>query len=468
MNAVYKRGQESSPAGAIPTAGARSQGQVTSAGNFGETHKLVMDQLTSRGVSPQVAAGAVGSMMGESGKGLNPASYVPHDVNGPSGGLANWHDTEDGSVQRLTGLYNFAGTNDITKISPQTQAAYLGHELDTTYKSTLQNLQKATTLEQGNSIWTKQYEAPANADQQATNRLPNGQNFYNWWSQQQAQQAPAPSPTPVAAVTPQGNPQGGQSMNNWISGQQNPATATTTGVDAQSNPVPQAIPAPNPTPAPSTSASATPAPNQTAAQLAAAQPAPPAPEGDNGGIQLADLGTLFDSYASGGLVRSRPNRVASAQPGVAIPTDVGTPPGGNTTANVATSPGYADGGAVSGDSSGDDSEDGSGGFTDADGNPIEQGDGGADETSPMALLSGLGDTIGGGLKYLQSKFSLGQSSSGIPSDPSFLGNVQRLLGGEGAASKEDYAAVAATAGTPRSVAHIVLHEEAEGAATGLC
>ena len=86
-------------------------------------------------------------------------------------------------------------------------------------------------------------------------------------------------------------------------------------------------------------------------------------------------------------------------------------------------------------------EDGSGGFTDADGNPIEQGDGGADETSPMALLSGLGDTIGGGLKYLQSKFSLGQSSSGIPSDPSFLGNVQRLLGGEGAASKEDYAAV---------------------------
>ena len=82
-------------------------------------------------------------------------------MNGPSGGLANWHDTEDGSVQRVTGLYNFAGTNDITKISPQTQAAYLGHELDTTYKSTLQNLQKATTLEQGNSIWTKQYEAPA-------------------------------------------------------------------------------------------------------------------------------------------------------------------------------------------------------------------------------------------------------------------------------------------------------------------
>ena len=77
VNAVYKRGQESSPAGAIPTAGARSQGQVTSAGNFGETDKLVMDQLTSRGVSPQVAAGAVGSMMGESGKGLNPAAEFP-------------------------------------------------------------------------------------------------------------------------------------------------------------------------------------------------------------------------------------------------------------------------------------------------------------------------------------------------------------------------------------------------------
>ena len=34
--------------------------------------------------------------------------------------------------------------------------------------------------------------------------------------------SPCSIPTPVAAVTPQGNPQGGQSMNNWISASRTP------------------------------------------------------------------------------------------------------------------------------------------------------------------------------------------------------------------------------------------------------
>lgn len=68
-------------------------------------------------------------------------------------------------------------------------------------------------------------------------------------------------------------------------------------------------------------------------------------------------GGPVQSFASGGLVakngkQGRPDRVASAQPGVAIPgADRGTSAGGGYTATIATSPGYALGGPI-------DSEDG--------------------------------------------------------------------------------------------------------------
>lgn len=63
-------------------------------------------------------------------------------------------------------------------------------------------------------------------------------------------------------------------------------------------------------------------------------------------------GGPVQSFASGGLVakngtRGRPNRVASAQPGVALPpADRGTGSGGGYTATIATSPGYALGGPI--------------------------------------------------------------------------------------------------------------------------
>ena len=58
-------------------------GSTGSQVSYGSQQAALMHELTSRGVKPEVAAGAVGSIMGESGSHLNPAVYG-YDVNGPS------------------------------------------------------------------------------------------------------------------------------------------------------------------------------------------------------------------------------------------------------------------------------------------------------------------------------------------------------------------------------------------------
>lgn len=154
---------------------------------FGDQHKTLMKVLIDRGVKPEVAAGAVGSLMGESGTLLDPASYNPKDVNGPSGGVASWHDVE-GKPGRFTGLLNYANVprgmavrDGKLTIPFEKQVGYLGHELDTTYKNVLDALRKGRTVEDGASIWTRQFEVPANADEQVAKRTPYGRSLWTWW-----------------------------------------------------------------------------------------------------------------------------------------------------------------------------------------------------------------------------------------------------------------------------------------------
>lgn len=167
----------------LPAAGVGGSTGVT----FGSTHAALMNELTSRGVKPEVAAGAVGSMMGESGRHLNPSLYG-YDVNGPSGGLAQWHDKDGQPGGRFTALLNFAGVskdqavqNGKLTIPVETQAKFLGHELDTSHNRVLKELQGASTVKDGNRIWTVDFEVPANKEAQAAKRASNGEAFWNYW-----------------------------------------------------------------------------------------------------------------------------------------------------------------------------------------------------------------------------------------------------------------------------------------------
>lgn len=144
--------------------------------SFGDAHKLLMNELTSRGVRPEVAAGAVGSLMGESGKGLNPRAYNPNDNGGPSGGIAQWHN------ERLLDLYKFAGANDINKIPLETQVKFLGHELDGKYNNVLEGLKTGRTVADGVNIWTRSYEKPAHPDEQVALRMKHAEGLWNAYS----------------------------------------------------------------------------------------------------------------------------------------------------------------------------------------------------------------------------------------------------------------------------------------------
>jgi hypothetical protein len=172
---------------AAPSAGGSTGGGATQA------HKMIMDELINRGVRPEVAAGAVGSLMGESGSRLNPAAYNPNDNGSPSGGIAQWHK------ERLDGLYKFAGTNDINKIPLETQVKYLGHELDTTHKHVLEGLLQGRTVQDGNSIWTRSYEVPANADHQVELRQKNGDSLWSSYSNNSFASATPSAPVGEAA-----------------------------------------------------------------------------------------------------------------------------------------------------------------------------------------------------------------------------------------------------------------------------
>ncbi len=315
---------------------------------------LLHKELVKRGVDPIVADGAVGAAMGESGRGLNPSTYVADDNGGPSGGMLQWHDGPDS--KRLTGLYSFAGKNDINQIDPTTQASYFGHELDTTHAGVLAALKQAKPgdMSAGNDIMVRKFEVPKDADGQVAARAPYGQSFSSWRLAQ--------------------------------------------------SPTPRAIPAPDPT------------------QMAGDVP----------------------GYAAGGAVvakhggKSRPDREASAQPGIPPRSDVGMGPGGGYSSPTAISPGYADGGAVSGDDDPSDPTSNQNLILASNQVPLSAGSG--NESPPQTdILQGLGDAIGMGLKHLQTTFGLDGSAGGaLPGNPTHASGVQRLASGEGAMSPEDY------------------------------
>lgn len=168
-------------------------------------------------------------------------------------------------------------------------------------------------------------------------------------------------------------------------------------------------------------------------QVATAQPAPATAAIPPANTYASATDTLDDTdpyeseavygHQGGGTVYPTPgpgrdNRVAQAQPGVAIPTGgSGTMPGGDVTASIAASPGYEGGGPAPDQSQAPD---------------------------PSSLLSGLGEALHSGADYIANKFNLHQASSQAVPTADAPSGADAFHRGEGAASPQDLEAVTNT------------------------
>ena len=133
-----------------------------------EAINLIYNELSSRGVKPEVAAGAIAGIMGESGPNIDPLSFNAKDPGGGAGGILQWR------ADRLIGdhgLLAFAKANgvdvdpntptDSKKVPLAIQAKFMGHELDTKYSGVLKGLQSVNNGEEGLTTWVDNMEVPA-------------------------------------------------------------------------------------------------------------------------------------------------------------------------------------------------------------------------------------------------------------------------------------------------------------------
>lgn len=94
-----------------------SKGEQTRRANY------FMKKLMETGLTKEQAAGIVGNAAVESGN-FTVINEKRYDVNGPSGGIVQWHDTDDGRVHNLKDLENYYG-RELKRISFEEQVDYL-------------------------------------------------------------------------------------------------------------------------------------------------------------------------------------------------------------------------------------------------------------------------------------------------------------------------------------------------------
>jgi hypothetical protein len=147
--------------------GSGSAQTAAPSGRSPSTAQAIFDGLTQRGVNPQVAYGALGSLMGESGRSLNSHASNPGD--GADGSTSmNFGQWNAGRARNLQAT---AASMGLDPYSGQAGVAHLFNELDGKYSSgnyghVLAALKNGQTTADGNNIWTRQYEVPANVDAQ--------------------------------------------------------------------------------------------------------------------------------------------------------------------------------------------------------------------------------------------------------------------------------------------------------------
>ena len=115
--------------------------------------------LTSLGVAPSVALGAMASLAGESSVNFDPNSLGDATIPGGSVGIGQWNK------ERRTALLNYAQSQKASPNDFGTQLGYLKQELSNpnlpTYQPGVLNaLRNANSTAQGTQIWTGQFERP--------------------------------------------------------------------------------------------------------------------------------------------------------------------------------------------------------------------------------------------------------------------------------------------------------------------
>lgn len=123
----------------------------------------------SLGLSQNQALGALGSMMGESGRGLRTDAHNPNDPGDGAFGIAQWHS------DRRRGLEKFAKKRGTKVTDFKTQMDYVAYELQTTHKDALAKIKGAKSLDQAARSWTLNYEKPAPKYRHHDRRTKNAQ-----------------------------------------------------------------------------------------------------------------------------------------------------------------------------------------------------------------------------------------------------------------------------------------------------
>jgi hypothetical protein len=138
--------------------------------------KAAYSRLLSLGVAPQTAAGALGSLMGESGDRLNTKAVNKGDGadGSDSVGFGQWNST------RAQALKTRAQQMGVQYDDPRAQIEHMAGELQGTHKHVLDALRGAgDDLGKGTDIWTRKYEVPGDPDATMYKRASAGLNFYN-------------------------------------------------------------------------------------------------------------------------------------------------------------------------------------------------------------------------------------------------------------------------------------------------
>jgi hypothetical protein len=149
----------------------------------GVTANAAYDRLLSLGIPSKTAAGAVGSLMGEGGRGLDTRALNRGDGSDGSDsiGFGQWN------ADRATALNNKAGQMGLPWTDPRSQIEHMASELQGSHKHVLAALKSAPDdVGAGNDIWTSKYEVAAPATAHLDRRLQNGLSF----AQQVAGRAP--------------------------------------------------------------------------------------------------------------------------------------------------------------------------------------------------------------------------------------------------------------------------------------
>ncbi len=128
--------------------------------------QAALAQLLASGMSPVEASGLVANFTAESA--LNPSAVGD---GGKAYGIGQWHPDRQAQFARLFGL-------PIQKSNLQQQLAFARWELGNTENGAQQRAAQAKTAADAGSIYSRYYERPANADQEARTRGILAQQIY--------------------------------------------------------------------------------------------------------------------------------------------------------------------------------------------------------------------------------------------------------------------------------------------------